>query len=140
MPPAEWPKVTLGGRSYTAKCGMLSSYELSKAGTDPSDALNLIRDNQNPKNLARIVDVWRACTAHEFKLAIPPQEIPTVEWWISVIENEPDPDAKLTEVAKAVGRAIVKWLLARPKKAADVPAENQAAESQTPTPTPQQVN
>ncbi len=140
MPPAEWPQVTLGGRTYTAKAGMLANYELSKSGTDPADALTFVRDATDPKNFSRIVDIWRACTAHEFKLANPPQPIPSAEAWIAAIEAEKDPDAKLLELAKAVGRALLKWLLERPKKAADAPAETTAAENPSPTPTSQQVN
>ena len=138
MPPAEWPQVTLGGRSYTVKAGMLANYELSKVGIDPADALNLIRNANDPKNFARVIDAWRACTAHEFVLANPKQEIPSAESWIATIEA--DPANKLAEIATAVGRAIVKWLLAQQQTAAAVPAETPAAETPTPTPTPQAVN
>jgi len=140
MPPAEWPQVALGGRSYTVKYGMLSSYELSKAGTDPADAIRLVQNADDHKNFARILDVWRACTAHEFKLANPPQPIPSVEWWISAIESDPVPQDKINEIGTALGRAIVKWLLAQPTKAAAAPAETPAAETPTQTPTPQAVN
>ena len=129
IPPSEWPKVTLGGRSYTVKYGMLANYELSKAGVSPSATLNLLRTADDPHNFSYIIDLWRACTAHEFKLAQPPQAIPTVEQWIATIEA--DPTEPLKVIVSALKDAILKWSAER--QAAAAPAQSEAAKTESQT-------
>lgn len=141
MPPAEWPTVTLGGRSYVVKYGMLANYELSRNGTDPAAALTILRTPNDPHNFSYILDLWRGCTAHEFKLAKPPQEIPTVEAWIDLLEGLPpvDPnDATKTHlgvlIVPALTNAILKWSADR--RAAAVSAQSEAAHQTSAQPTP----
>ena len=129
IPPAEWPKVLLGGRSYTVKYGMLANYELSRSGVSPDSVLNLLRNAEDPHNFSYIIDLWRACTAHEFKLADPPQTIPTIEQWIAAIEA--DTTEPLKRIVDGLKTAILKWSAERPAAAA--PAQSEAA---TTNPTP----
>lgn len=126
IPPAEWPRVTLGGRTYVVKYGMLANYELSKNGTDPAQALNLLRNADDPHNFSYVIDLWRACTAHEFKLANPAQPIPTVEQWIESFESLPVTIMK-DSVVPALKGAILKWSAER--HAAAAPAQSAAAPS-----------
>ncbi len=126
MPPAEWPKVTLGGRSYVVKYGMLANYELSRSGVSPSSVLSLLQNASDPHNFSYIIDLWRACTAHEFKLAQPQREIPTVEQWIATIETEPG--EALGVIVSALKDAILKWSAER--HAAAAPAQSAAAKTE----------
>lgn len=134
MPPAEWPKVTLGGFVYEVRFGMQATYELSKAGTDPKDAMKVLSEPENPSNIAHILDIWRAATAHHFTLAKPKRAIPTVEEWIEILEKEPGDDLdKIKEISAAVGTALFKWLLERNarRNAANPATQNPAATEQT---------
>ena len=133
MPPSEWPKVTLGGRTYTVKYGMLANYELSKNGTEPAAAISLLRNTEDPHNFSYVIDLWRACTAHEFRLANPPQPIPTIDQWLEALDKIDDVTFIRDVMVPGLRDAILKWSAGR--HAAVAPAQSEAApipESQTP--------
>jgi len=130
LPPNEWPKVTVGGTTYEVRYGMTANYQLSKAGVSPSDALSVLTQGNAPENFSRIIDIWRACTAHHFTLAKPKVEPPTAEQWADTLDGQPT--EIFTQIATAVRTAILKWSLERKAKAAPTPATTEAAQVPTP--------
>ena len=122
--------VTIGGTTYEVRYGMTANYQLSKAGVSPSDALAVLTQGQAPENFSRIIDIWRACTAHHFTLAKPKVEPPTAEQWAETLDGQPT--EIFTQIAMAVRTAILKWSLERKAKAAPTPATTEAAQVPNP--------
>ncbi len=127
--PVDYPKVTIGGRVYVVKFGLLAEYMVSKWKLDLKELTSVLfpkRDGEgkpiastDPANLSYVMQLWAACTAHNFTQAIPPQAALTAEEWMAAL---PEDDLDLIkEIAKAVGIAVVKRLSDRMKKAAPTP-------------------
>lgn len=135
-PPIAWPTVTIGGRVYVVKFNQLAEYLVSKWGYDLNELLSVIRPAEpgkprDPRILAFILQLWAACTAHNFTTAMPPQKALTAEEWMEILPED-DPQT-MGAIGTAVVAAVVKrWSDQQRKKAGLNPTTTEAPAPATP--------
>jgi hypothetical protein len=115
--PVIYPTVTVGTEVLTVKIGLLAELIISRAGLSFGELINSLRPNKDPRNTARLFDLFSACVAHNYKeqgLAIPTAE----EWAIkfdAVTGGPENSHPLLIEIYKALTEAVVKrWPSLKP--------------------------
>lgn len=119
----EYPTVTVGGRIYIVKFNQLAEYLISSWGFELSELLSIIRPREenapnNPKQTAYILQLFAACTAHNFTTATPRQQPLTVEEWMLILPEDRD---IYRQIGSAVVQSVIKTLSERAMKAGPTP-------------------
>ena len=111
MDAIEYPKVTIGGRTYTLRFSMLAKYQMSKLGIRGSDFRALGNPtNPDPAIVSLVVRLFACAVADNFvdpDRPAAPVEIPTPEYWASQMPEDKDAWAAIcTATMQALVKAI----------------------------------
>jgi hypothetical protein len=100
--------VSIGGVTYTLKCGTSAAYQISVMGVEPADIFLMPDRDRRITSFAHILKLFRACIAHNF--IVRKESIPTTEELAMMLEGSP-PEL-LQEISEKTLKTVFPKLMA----------------------------
>jgi hypothetical protein len=131
-----WPTVTIGARTFVVKFNQRAEYLASAWGYDLKTILEAIGvPGYDARRFAITLQLFAACTGHNFTSSIPRQEPLSAEQWADFLESVVGDDRRIevfTLIQQAVMGAVVKRASDRMTKAAPTPTTEAPAAPKEP--------